>query len=266
MKTVIYYFTGTGNSLQLARDLATYLSDTTLLAISECAANREIKHKDTRVGLVFPVYCWGLPNIVCEFVSRLRLGEDCPVFSVANCGGSVGAANAQLDELLRSLGTKLFAGFQVRMPGNYIPMYQAPKSDAIKKTLAAARAKVREIAKVLNRNEERPYETGAFWARCMARFLYKSFIAGLADDAKGFHVTDKCVSCGTCVAICPSRIIKIPKKKSPPQWNGHCEQCLACLQWCPEEAIEYGKRTKGRRRYRYPGMHAADIIPKTKKV
>jgi len=261
MKTVIYYFTGTGNSLQLARDLATYLSESKLCAMSENLGNKKIIHKNTRVGLVFPTYFGGLPNIVREFVPRLQL-EDCFVFSAVSCGSNIGAANRQLDELLGEQGMKLSAGFQVRMPGNYIVMYQARPIAKIKKILPASRAKIREIAKILNRNEEHPYENGPLFGRLMAGVMYNSFLKSLDTVAEKYCVTDKCVSCGNCVAICPSRIIKIPKKGAEPQWNGHCEQCLACIQWCPEEAIEFGTKTKGRRRYRYPGIRAEDIIPK----
>ena len=262
MKTIIYYFTGTGNSLQISRDLATYLNETDIFPITGYIDIQEIVHKNTRVGIVFPVYCWGLPNIVCEFVAKLRLDEGCPVFSVATCGGNIGGANAQLDELLRSMGMKLSCGFSVNMPGNYIPMYQAPKTEKIKKILAAARAKVREIAKILNRGEERPYEHGSFFWRALGRVSYNSFIGSLEKSAEKFHADeDKCVSCGTCVSVCPARSIKIPKPKTPPEWIGHCEQCMACIQWCPEEAIEYGKRTAGRHRYHYPGIRVEDIIP-----
>ncbi|MDR2734643.1 MAG: EFR1 family ferrodoxin [Spirochaetota bacterium] len=261
MKTVIYYFSGTGNSLQIARDLATYLSESKLSAMSENPGNKKIIHKNTRVGLVFPTYVWGLPNIVREFVPRLQL-EDCFIFSAVSCGGNIGAANRQLQDLLEAQGMKLSAGFQVRMPGNYIRMYPAQPPDKIKKILVASRAKVREIAKILNRNEEHPYENGAFWSRILAGVIYKSFLARLDTVAEQFRVTDRCASCGNCAAICPSRIIKIPKKGAEPQWNGHCEQCLACIQWCPEEAIEFGNKTKGRRRYHYPGIRAEDIIPK----
>ncbi len=27
-----------------------------------------------------------------------------------------------------------------------------------------------------------------------------------------------------------------------PVWQHNCERCLACIHWCPCEAIEYGKK------------------------
>jgi MinD superfamily P-loop ATPase len=45
-----------------------------------------------------------------------------------------------------------------------------------------------------------------------------------------------------------------------PAWQHHCEQCFACLHWCPAQAIQYGKHTAGRTRYHHPDVMAKDII------
>ena len=58
---------------------------------------------------------------------------------------------------------------------------------------------------------------------------------------KQFRVDDKCNQCGICGKVCPSENITMQEGK--PVWNHHCEQCFACLQWCPKKAIQYGKRT-----------------------
>jgi len=34
---------------------------------------------------------------------------------------------------------------------------------------------------------------------------------------------------------------------------------MACIQWCPVEAIQVGKRTRGRRRYHHPEVTAHDL-------
>ena len=72
-----------------------------------------------------------------------------------------------------------------------------------------------------------------------------------------FHATDKCTGCRLCSEICPVGNIRIVKER--PVWQHHCEHCVACIQWCPVEAIEYGQKTIGRRRYRFPGLFAAAI-------
>lgn len=260
MKTVLYYFSGTGNSLQAARDLADYLGDATVLPMADLVVKgKEIRHKDGRIGLVFPTYCWGIPRLVRQFVDLLRPDAGVLVFSVVTCGGSIGGANAQLDRQLRGLGMSLYCGFSVRMPGNYTPMYGAPNPDKVKKMLARARTKLREAAKVIRHNKVVPFDNGDFFGRALGKLIYGAFMKGLDKADRKFFATDACTSCGLCARVCPVSNIKVAKKGKP-EWQGKCEQCLACLQWCPEEAIQWGKRTAGRRRYRHPAIAVKEMF------
>ena len=68
-----------------------------------------------------------------------------------------------------------------------------------------------------------------------------------ATKTDDFFVTEKCVSCGNCVSVCPLGSISLVEGK--PKWEGHCTKCLACINRCPEEAIQSGKATAGRGRY-----------------
>ena len=36
-----------------------------------------------------------------------------------------------------------------------------------------------------------------------------------------------------------------------PVWGKHCTHCMACICYCPKEAIEYGKKSKGKPRYHF---------------
>jgi len=58
--------------------------------------------------------------------------------------------------------------------------------------------------------------------------------------------------------VCPVGNIRMENKK--PVWQHKCEQCLACLHWCPEEAIQCGRRTEGRKRYRNPEVNVKDFM------
>ena len=68
---------------------------------------------------------------------------------------------------------------------------------------------------------------------------------------------NRCTNCGLCAKICPVNNIKIDKQR--PVWLHHCEQCLKCLQWCPGEAIQYGRKTVNWKRYRNPSINMMDI-------
>ena len=61
MKTTIFYFSATGNSLSVARDIAGHLGNTELVSIP-CYLQNPQKVDSPRIGLVFPVHIFGLPG------------------------------------------------------------------------------------------------------------------------------------------------------------------------------------------------------------
>ena len=75
---------------------------------------------------------------------------------------------------------------------------------------------------------------------------------------KQFWVTDRCNSCGICVKVCPVNNINLIEGK--PVWQHKCEHCLGCLQWCPKEAIQFGKSTAKRKRYHHPDIKVQDFM------
>ena len=67
---------------------------------------------------------------------------------------------------------------------------------------------------------------------------------------KAFRATDACISCGKCVEGCPLRNIRLEDGK--PQWGGNCTHCMACINYCPMDAIEYGMASRKRHHYTCP--------------
>lgn len=103
MKTIIYYFTGTGNSLAAARKIAAGLGDCGLVPIAslEDTPGKIVPQAD-RVGIVCPVYDAGVPVLVAEFADRLDLSRAGYVFALVTLGGIGVSALHQLDHILRN--------------------------------------------------------------------------------------------------------------------------------------------------------------------
>ena len=120
MKTDLFYYTGTGNSLWVARELAKGLGDARI-----CPMNRIpgeiIESGADAVGIIFPVHIWGLPHRVIAFVDALAKDPSRYYFAVAVNAGQVAATLLQLKRLMRAKGISLSAGFEIAMPSNYIP-------------------------------------------------------------------------------------------------------------------------------------------------
>ena len=69
---------------------------------------------EKRLGLVFPVYAWGLPEPVERFAARLPRTAAF-TFGVATCGSEAGHALKQLDKIF-----PLRSSYSLVMPNNYI--------------------------------------------------------------------------------------------------------------------------------------------------
>jgi ferredoxin len=258
MKTIIYYFTGTGNSLAAAKSICTHLGDCDLVSIASLAGTSgEIHPGADRVGIVCPVYDFGLPSLVAEFVQRLGLSQTGYCFAVLTMGGMGVSALHQLDTLVFAHNNRhLDAAFVVRMVGNFVPLYDPAKGAKREKLLADAETRFTEIAGSIDKGLiVRP--DIAFLSAFLKRFTYDGFIRQIHDADKKFIADGKCTACGTCAAVCPVKNIDMVEEK--PVWKHHCEMCCACLHFCPVEAIQYGPKTAKRGRYRHPALKLADM-------
>lgn len=255
METVIYYFTGTGNSLAVARGLCERLGDCRCVPIASLRGEpAPVRPAAERVGIVYPVYFFGIPSVVGEVAGRLDLGEARYVFAVCTFGGSGGSPSLrQLDRVLqRGAGRRgLDAGFTVRMPGNYIRLYDRLDDARLARTLADAGQRVAAIAGAVARGE-RTMPRFSPAGSLIHRVAHPRFIARVHEADRDFTVDDRCTACGTCAVVCP--VGNILLEEGRPSWRHRCEQCMACIQCCPAEAIQAGPRTRGRRRYRHPGV------------
>lgn len=256
MKTTIFHFSGTGNSLKVAQDVANGLGDTTLVPIAK-ALKGEIDLSADRIGIVAPVYCWGLPIIVCDFVKKMKPAGLKYVFSVVTYGGSPAKTNLQIDSLLKERNMQLSAGFAVRMPGNAISVYGAWKEEKQKTLFTAEPQKIKEIVDYINANSTGYIEVGGLLMNAIGSMVYKPFMSKMKEADKSYIVEDTCTKCGICASICPVGNIKLVDGK--PTWHQNCEQCMRCIQWCPVEAIQLGKATKVRKRYHHPSVKVADF-------
>jgi ferredoxin len=260
MKTILYYFSGTGNSLQIAKDIATQIGDTQLVRIQKPFPGKPDAAVD-RIGIVFPVYMWGLPLAVKEFVEQLEANPSTYIFAVTTYGGFPAGTLRMLDELLQTRGMRLSAGFGIKMPGNYTPMYGATPLKKQQKDFAAAARKISSLVETVKAGKTVPVKKTLWLIDILfSRFIYAGGSKQIRSSDKQFFTLDTCTRCGTCARVCPVENITLVDGK--PHWQGHCEQCLACLQWCPVEAIQFTKKTVGRTRYHHPAVLVSDFFKK----
>lgn len=256
MKTIVFWFSGTGNSLAIARDLAAALGDAELVPMAKVIGG-QIPTAE-RVGFVFPVYGFGLPGIVADFLRKLPVNSRAYYFSVADCGGLPGAPHRQAQRILRAGGGRLAAGWTLFMPANYPVMHDSPPAARQQEYFDKMKERLPGIAGTIGRSQPGPLEDSSVPFRWIAHLVNHMAIRKFRKSGRNFWVEATCRQCGLCAKVCPVDNIRPVDKK--PTWLNHCEQCMACLQWCPVEAIQYGAATKTRKRYHHPQAKAKDFI------
>lgn len=252
MNTSIFYFTGTGNSRAVAERIQSNLGDCTLSNLADYDWKSPILSE--RVGIVFPVYFWGIPNMVRKFIQTANFPKNCTIFAVATYGGSPGNALPITKSLLEERGFSLQSGFHVKMPDNYIVFIKVPEPERQKEVILRSRKKLDMMSEWIAKNNSTRIKV----ANPFVAIYHNTFRKGFATRDKNFTVDNRCTSCGKCVSVCPAKNITLDYGK--PVWHHHCEYCLGCLHSCPQQAINYGKKTVKKRRYSCPGMQMLSIF------
>jgi ferredoxin len=254
MSNLIFYFSGTGNSLAVAREIAKVVGDMEVVSIPDHFGADLSGYE--RIGFVYPVYFAGVPLVVERFVDSLDLSvaQASYLFGIATCGGSARNGVAELNVLLSKKGHGLDFGALLNMGGNYILLYGKPeKADAANaqtaKELPGIATAIRDKVK---RSCGKPNPVMSLFTRIFKRNVHKA--------ALKYTVSAECASCGLCAQVCPVRNIEI--KDSKPAFGEKCEQCMACLQWCPKAAINYKGKTQSRKRYHHPDISYQDLTRK----
>lgn len=247
---MIYYFTGTGNSMAAADFFALRMGEERR-DMAEALKKKEYScciGENETLGLVFPVYYWGLPTVVVNFLSRLRLSGRTPyIWAVITCGSGIGAADRQLKAVAGRSGLYINAVFSLVMPDNFVPMFHAPEEEKVQEILKKADVRMEEILTSLQKREVGE-ESGMkdLMLSASMQTLYRN-----GRKTEKFRVDSSCVGCGLCGQICPVNAIRIEDGR--PVWKKEqCALCMGCLNRCPAQAIQYGKRSAKNGRYVHP--------------
>jgi ferredoxin len=247
MKKVIYYFSGTGNSMRAAVRIAAALTDTEIISM-RCKPSDVPAIEAERIGFVFPVYHWTMPEAAIRFVKGLRINPEAYIFAVSTPGFINGHSFEVLDSILREKGAALsygkilysVANLAVAYPPMPFPKIRVPKAE---KRLSAISEEIveRKICKYPK-------------AFALTRMLYPSVMPKyrkiLNEADKGFIITDKCVSCGICAKVCPCKNIVLENGK--PSFRHQCNFCMSCVAYCPKGAFDYVVSPEMKEKYSYP--------------
>ena len=130
-------------------------------------------------------------------------------------------------------------------------MFNAPRNEQARSIVEQAEPALQKVLTRLRAGQEFPPPRENLYDRFMSGpvnpVFYRFFV-----KADAFRATDACIGCGKCVELCPLNNIHLENSK--PVWGKNCTHCMACICYCPKEAIEYGRKSKGKPRYHFEAL------------
>lgn len=254
---MIFCFSGTGNSLAIAQKLALLTKDDVCICKNETPT--PYLNNEKILGLVFPVYAWGMPIYFEKFISRIleqnKNFHPEYTFFVCTCGDDIGKTDVFVEELLGKYQIALHAKFSIIMPNTYValPGFDVDSKNITKEKLKAAHERARHIATSIRerRKNVSDIHPGKFpWIKS---YLLRPIFNKLLTSPRHFKVNKKrCIGCNICLTICPTKNISMSSiPPFYPHWNNHCANCLACYHHCPQHCISYGRYSNGKGQYLY---------------
>lgn len=241
-KRVILYFTGTGNCLYVARQLAD--AQTTLLSIPQLVKDGKYDIHADEIGLVYPVYGHMPPYMVRQFIQKASLTADYK-FAVLTYGMRKCDSVEIWDRVSRGAGCQFDYIATLMMVDNWLPNFDMNEQMKIDKHIPENLSRItadisarRSWHEPVTEEERQQHQGFLAWSGLDPEvgFLMKS--------EKCFVVnTDACVQCGVCVHVCPRGNYEMTS--SGVDMSGDCEFCFACIQNCPQKAILFKKSADG---------------------
>lgn len=259
-KTIIFYFSQSGNSLSVAKKIAAIMGNTTLVSIPEAIHNNQYKYNNyEKVGFIMPLYFMGMPNMVKDFISKLEVSKDCYVFSIITRAITKGRIFHDIDKLLDKKQVKINYGEYITLPDSYIKWSGGPSDKKSSKMFQQAEKSLDLIADKILREDNYKEKEGVI-LKLSSLVVYTIWKSRLKSISKSFKVNSSCVGCGICEETCPARNIRLENGK--PTWSNKCEDCMACVQHCPKKAIYFNSRTIGKERYINPNIKLNELLYK----
>lgn len=264
---MILYFSGTGNSLAVARQLAERLNEQLMPLIE--AVEQDLTN-EKRIGLVFPTYDFNLPPAMPEMISRLKISPTSYVFTVVTCGSQAGNCVWTLRRILHKKGIELAYSHKVSVPDNSALAFGRNPNKQLGK-FERVPARMEQIIRELQAESHTLHYS---WFSVLSWLLGRPLIERGMIHFLGPKVNaDKCIGCNNCIRVCPMEnihLVESKKTKDRPSdlksglvahIGDNCTVCFACVHACPQQAISTnGREALKERQYRNPQIKLKDLL------
>lgn len=226
---MVFYFTGTGNSLYVAKRL-----DPERVSIPQAAREARPSYEADVIGVVCPIYGHEMPGMVKDFLRRavFRTGY---FYLVLTYGNNHGGTTEQAAQELERYGKRADYINVLKMVDNFLPAF-----DMAEQIASEPEKRIEEQIRAIQTDIERRKE----WISPVTeedREWHRRFLArhrSSPQDQKSclYKVTEACIGCGICTRVCPAGCIRLREQRAVHGME-NCQMCMACIHHCPQNAI-----------------------------
>lgn len=229
-----YYFSGTGNTLLVVKEMIKFFRKNNLivnLKRIEVSDPSQI-NTDHLIGLAFPVAAQSTHEFLWDFFKSITsTKQETAIFMVDTLAGFSGGVVGPLKSILKSKGYKPIASKEIKMPNNLnFKEFNEVKSDKkIQKGLKTAKKFAHDLLFGLSKWQGLPIPNLIHKVSTNAKtweFLRRKFRLDIDES--------KCIKCGLCYKLCPVDNIEMHPY---PEFSDHCQLCMRCISFCPTFAI-----------------------------
>ena len=248
---MILYFSATGNTEFIAKELAKKLDDECVNLLYRVKTNDHTPlHSEKPFIICAPVYVCEMPRFMTKYLKEQTFTGNKEVYFIFTSGGYCGISGVLAKSLFKKKNMIYRGHAEFKMPRNYVinDSYPMLEKEEVEKRILDSYHQLDQVASDILAGKK-------LTARHV--FLFETIITVPFNPvwckykltAKDFYVKDSCIGCGKCDRLCPLNNIKMVKKK--PVWGNHCTHCMACIGNCPAKAIEYGTITQNKEPYNF---------------
>ena len=243
----IFYFTATGNCLDIAKRFGC-----DLYSIPSVMKGKDRVFQDDKIGLVFPCYGLITPKIVREFLDSVTLKTDY-LFVVMTYGNFSGDGAGWFASYAGKRGLRVEYANELLMIDNYLPFFDMKKQ---KEKQLDVETPLKKIIEDVG-NSKKYIRKNSFLNKCLSWFSSHFNEVMFTNGCRKFKVDNRCNQCGICVQVCPRKNVDLKEK---PSFGERCVFCLACVHLCPQKAISIKNEANPEERFRNDKITLKEII------